>query len=195
MDKSVEFFFDYVSPYSYLANSQLSSFNNIDIVYRPMLLGAVMQSTKNNPPGMIPAKGKYITKDLNLWAQHYDIPFKMNSVFPQNTLNALRLAIVCQQEGCFQLIHEALFQAMFVNDLDLSNLDVLESLIDKYQLKSDRLIGKISEISIKDVLKKNTHEAISRGAFGAPTFFVGDEMFFGNDRLHFISKIMSSKDQ
>jgi|TARA_B110001454_G_scaffold65881_1_gene64055 2-hydroxychromene-2-carboxylate isomerase len=182
----VEFFFDYASPYSYLADYQLSSFRNIEIIYRPMLLGAVMQATNNKPPGTIPSKGNYIAKDLKLWSQHYGIPFRMNSIFPQNTLKALRLAIVCQQDNCFQVIHQALFEAMFVHNLDLSDVDILKNLINQQQLNSDQLIEKLSENTIKDELKRNTNEAISRGAFGAPTFFINDEMFFGNDRLDFI---------
>lgn len=186
MKKSVEFFFDYVSSYSYLADYRLSSFRNIEIIYRPMLLGAVMQATNNKPPGTIPSKGNYIAKDLELWSQHYGIPFRMNSIFPQNTLKALRLAIVCQQENCFQMVHQALFEAMFVHNLDISDVDILKNLINQQQLNSDQLIEKLSENTIKDELKRNTNEAISRGAFGAPTFFINDEMFFGNDRLDFI---------
>ena len=154
MKKSVEFFFDYASPYSYLADYQLSSFRNIEIIYRPMLLGAVMQATNNKPPGTIPSKGNYIAKDLELWSQHYGIPFRMNSIF--------------------------------VHNLDLSDVDILKNLINQQQLNSDQLIEKLSENTIKDELKRNTNEAISRGAFGAPTFFINDEMFFGNDRLDFI---------
>jgi len=186
LKKSVEFFFDYVSSYSYLADYRLSSFRNIEIIYRPMLLGAVMQATNNKPPGTIPSKGNYIAKDLELWSQHYGIPFRMNSIFPQNTLKALRLAIVCQQENCFQMVHQALFEAMFVHNLDISDVDILKNLINQQQLNSDQLIEKLSENTIKDELKRNTNEAISRGAFGAPTFFINDEMFFGNDRLDFI---------
>ena len=140
-----------------------------------MLLGAVMQATNNKPPGTIPSKGNYIAKDLELWSQHYGIPFRMNSIFPQNTLKALRLAIVCQQENCFQMVHQALFEAMFVHNLDISDVDILKNLINQQQLNSDQLIEKLSENTIKDELKRNTNEAISRGAFGAPTFFINDD--------------------
>lgn len=186
MSKSVEFFFDYVSPYSYLADFQLTLFNNIEIIYRPMLLGAVMQATNNKPPGIIPSKGAYIAKDLELWSRHYGIPFRLNSIFPQNTLTALRLAIACQREDNFQLIHQALFKAMFVDNLDLSNTDILRDILNQQQLDSDELIIKATESSIKEELKRNTNEAVARGAFGAPTFFIDGEMFFGNDRLGFI---------
>lgn len=188
MNKSVEFFFDYVSPYSYLADFKLTSLNNVEIIYRPMLLGAVMQATENKPPGIIPSKGAYIAKDLELWSRHYGIPFKLNATFPQNTLTALRLAIVCQRENNFELIHQAFFKAIFVDNLDLSNLGVLKNIIDQQQLNADKLMTKASDNSIKDELKSNTNEAVARGVFGAPTFFIDDEMFFGNDRLDFVQK-------
>jgi 2-hydroxychromene-2-carboxylate isomerase len=145
-----------------------------------------MQATNNKPPGIIPSKGIYIAKDLELWSRHYGIPFSLNSIFPQNTLTALRLAIACQREDNFQLIHQAFFKAMFVDNLDLNNTDILRDILNQQQLNSDELIIKASESSIKDELKRNTNEAVARGAFGAPTFFIDGEMFFGNDRLDFI---------
>ena len=185
----IEFFYDYVSPYSYLANHKLSSLTNFKIIYRPMLLGAVMQATNNKPPGLIPAKGRYIMKDIQRWAKHYQIPFKMNSIFRQNTLNALRLAIVSQHEDCFELVHQSLFDAMFIDNKNLSEFDVLSEIIQQHALDLGNLMSKITENSIKEELKRNTDDAISRDVFGAPTFFIEDEMFFGNDRLDFILNI------
>lgn len=145
-----------------------------------------MQATNNKPPGFIPEKGRYIMKDIQRWAKHYQIPLKMNSIFPQNTLNALRLAIVCQHEDCFELVHQSLFDAMFINNKNLSKLKVLSEIIHQHSLDLEYFMSKIMEDSIKDELKRNTDDAISRGVFGAPTFFIEDEMFFGNDRLDFI---------
>jgi 2-hydroxychromene-2-carboxylate isomerase len=184
--RNIEFFYDYVSPYSYLANHKIASFANFKIIYRPILLGAVMQATNNKPPSFIPEKGRYIMKDIQRWAKHYQIPLKMNSIFPQNTLNALRLAIVCQHEDCFELVHQSLFDAMFINNKNLSKLKVLSEIIHQHSLDLEYFMSKIMEDSIKDELKRNTDDAISRGVFGAPTFFIEDEMFFGNDRLDFI---------
>ena len=98
MSKQVEFFYDYVSVYSYLANSQLKKLNGADIVYRPMFLGAVMEATGNRPPGTVEAKGRYLRTDIMRWTNRYSLPFEMNPVFPQNTLMALRLALVAQHE-------------------------------------------------------------------------------------------------
>jgi 2-hydroxychromene-2-carboxylate isomerase len=159
-----------------------------------MLLGAVMKASGNSPPGSVPAKGAYLNKDLARWAKRYGIEFKFNSIFPQNTLNALRLAIAAQRRGVFHDIHQPLFDAMFVHDLDLGNEEVLAQILADAGASSDELMSDISDQSIKDELKENTEDAIQRGVFGAPTFFVGDEMFFGNDRLDFISEALATRE-
>ena len=191
MTKKLEFFFDYVSPYSYLANSQLNSIKGIEIQYRPMFLGVVMEATGNKPPGALPARGKYLTKDIKRWAKHLGIPFKFNSIFPQNTLKSLRLSLAAQNHGVFNNIHQSLFDAMFVYNQDLSQDNVLAEIIKKNSLDDYRLMEEIEDSSIKSALKKNTDEAIARGVFGAPTFFIDEEMFFGNDRFEFIKKALS----
>ena len=189
MAAKLEFFFDYVSVYSYLANSQLDRFN--DVEYRPMFLGAVMEATGNRPPAAVQAKGDYLRTDIERWAARYNIALKMNSKFPQMTLSALRLAIVAQNRDCLAAINKPLFDAMFVHDKDLSDLDVLRTIVADAGLPAEEMIAGISDQSVKQLLKANTDEAIARGAFGAPTFFVGDEMFFGNDRFDFIEQALS----
>ncbi len=191
MKKKLEFFYDYVSPYSYLANSQIPKLKEVEVLYRPILLGAVMHATKNSPPGNIPEKGIYLISDVQRWAKHYGIPYRTNSIFPQNTLKALRLAIVGRRFNCFKEIHQSIFHAMFVDDKDLSRSEVLIDLIKANNLDEIQLIENISNQDIKDELRNNTEEAISRGVFGAPTFFIDGEMFFGNDRIQFIEKILS----
>lgn len=184
--KKLEFFYDYVSAYSYIVNNQVESLEDTEVIFRPMLLGAVMQASGNSPPGTVPAKGRYLGTDLRRWAQLYDIPFRFNSIFPQNTMSALRVAIAAQRRGQFHDIHGVLFDAMFVHDQDLSDKDTLMKLISAAGLDADELMDEITQQSIKDELKANTEDAISRGVFGAPTFFVGDDMFFGNDRMDFV---------
>lgn len=188
MSNKLEFFYDYVSTYSYLANSQVASID-ADVVYRPMFLGAVMRATNNSPPITVKAKGRYLNIDVARWVSRYGIPFEMNPNFPQNTVNALRLALVAQREGCFDAVHQALFAAMWVQQKDLSDPECLNDIATAAGM-SPSAIEDIGSDSIKDELRKNTDEAISRGAFGAPTFFVGDEMFFGNDRFTFIEEAL-----
>ncbi len=188
MSMKVEFFYDYVSVYSYLANSQLSNLAGAQIVYRPMLLGAVMEATGNRPPGTVKAKGNYLQVDIKRWAERYSLTFKMNPVFPQNTLKALRLALVAQKNGAFDVLHQALFDAMWVHEKNLNDKEVLAEIATNAALA----LEDIEDVAIKDELKVNTNEACERGAFGAPTFFVGDQMFFGNDRFDFINDALEN---
>ena len=187
MKTKVEFFYDYVSLYSYLANSQLAKLD-ADIIYRPMLLGAVMEATGNRPPATVKAKGKYLFADAERWANHYSIPYALNPKFPQNTIKALRLALVAQRQGSFELVHQPLFDAMWAGQQDLGDESVLAGIINDAGLSAEDMLQQITTVDIKDKLKTNTAEAIDRGAFGAPTFFVGEEMFFGNDRLEFVAR-------
>ena len=184
MSDKVEFFYDYVSLYSYLANSQLASLEGAEVVYRPMFLGAVMEASGNRPPGTVRAKGKYLREDAKRWAERYSLPLKWNPVFPQNTVNALRLALVAQKQGAFEAVHQPLFDAMWVHEKDLSDKALLAGIASAAGLSMEDA----TDQAIKDELKANTAEAVERGVFGAPTFFVGDEMFFGNDRFDFIKE-------
>ena len=188
MSQKLEFFYDYVSTYSYLANSQVAKMN-ADVIYKPMFLGAVMKATDNSPPMTVKAKGAYLNKDVDRWVKRYDIPFRMNPNFPQNTVNALRLALVAQREGCFDDVHQALFDAMWVHENDLGDVENLAKIATDAGLSSEA-IEDVGSAEIKDELRTNTEEAISRGAFGAPTFYVGDQMFFGNDRFEFIEEAL-----
>lgn len=187
MSKQIEFFYDYVSIYSYLADSQLDTLTGAEIVYRPMFLGAVMEATGNRPPGTVEAKRNWLHVDISRWAKRYGLPWTMNPVFPQNTLKALRLALVAQKHGAFEAVHRALFTAIWVDQKDLSSEDLLAEIAKNAGIPFEE----IEDPAIKDALKANTNEAIERGAFGAPTFFIGDQMFFGNDRFEMIREVIA----
>ena len=185
MKQKIEFFYDYVSPYSYLANSQLADLQ-AEIVYRPILLGALMKSVGNQPPATLAPRGDYMFKDIARWARHYQTPFSMNPAFPMSTVKALRVALVAQQDETFERVHQSLFEAVWAQQLDVSNEEVLSTMLERSGFDADSLLQRASDDNIKAKLRQNTDEALERGAFGAPTFFVGDKMFFGNDRLHFV---------
>lgn len=185
MNKPLEFFYDYVSPYSYLADTQVRKLYP-DAVYRPFFLGGVIKATANNPPLTVPAKFAYLKKDMARWVKRYRVDFVMNPNFPQNTVKALRLALVAEENGVFLPVHVDLFNAMWVHRQDLASDEFLAGVANKHGLPADTML-QIEEAAIKEKLRNNTDEAIGRGAFGAPTFFVGDQMFFGNDRFEFIA--------
>jgi 2-hydroxychromene-2-carboxylate isomerase len=196
MSQQVEFFFDYGSPFSYLADTQLTSLaqrTGATIVYRPMLLGAVLKETGNASPMTVPAKGRYMGVELQRWAKHYRVPFAANRFFPINTMKLMRGAVAAQQVGCFAEYHRVIYPAFWVEGANLGDQDVIRSVLTKGGLNAALLLARIEEPGVKEQLRLNTDEAVRRGVFGAPTFFVGEEMFWGNDRLLFVEESLWQK--
>lgn len=188
MSEKLEFFYDYVSVYSYLADSQLKNLADVEIVYRPMFLGAVMEASGNRPPATVKAKGDYLQADIQRWVERYAMQFRMNPLFPQNTVKALRLALVALEKGGFDTVHRALFQAMWVDEKNLGDIEVIAEIAASAEIS----IGDIETPAVKELLKENTAEAVARGCFGAPTFFIREQMFFGNDRFDFIAQAIKN---
>ncbi len=195
MPRRLEFFYDYVSPFSYLADSQLPALverARADLVYRPFFLGGVMQATGNQPPATLPARAEYMPTDIARWARRYGVPVAFNPNFPMNTLQAMRAALAAQEQGTFPAYHAALFRAAWAEPVNLGDAAVLREVIAKAGLDAERILARAGADETKERLKANTAEAVARGAFGAPTLFVGDEMFFGNDRLDFVEEALRS---
>jgi len=192
MAKTVEFLFDVVSPASYLAYKRLPAIaaqTGASIAWTPVLLGAVINATGNVPPGTVPAKGKYLLRDWMRCAARYGIPFTFNHHFPVNTLVVQRAAVaVLDDDGdaTFVRLIDACFQAMWVDGKDLGDLTVVTEIFAAAGFDPDRLMARAGDPAVKQKLKANTDAAVARGVFGAPTFFVGDEMFFGQDRLDYV---------
>jgi 2-hydroxychromene-2-carboxylate isomerase len=193
--RRLEYFFDYVSPFSFLADSQLPALierTGAELVYRPMLLGGVMQASGNSPPFSVPAKGAYTAADTARWARRYGLELASNPHFPVKTIPTLRCALVLLEEGGFHAYHQAIFRAMWCEGANVADSEVLTRVLEKEGLDAAHVLERCSEPAIKGALRSNTEEAVERGAFGAPTFFVGDEMFFGNDRLDFGEEALNS---
>ncbi len=192
--KRIEFFYDYASTYSYLAHLEIEALatrRQAEIVFRPMVLGFVFKATGNSMPASVPAKATYMMQDVGRWVRHLGLPFRMPSVFPTNTIRALRGAVAALEDGTFLAYHHAVMQAYWANDQDIGDADVLAAVATKAGLDGQRLIARTEDASVKATLKDNTDEAVRRGAFGAPTFFVGDQMFWGNDRLQFVAEALA----
>ena len=192
----VEYFFDYVSPFAYLADTQLPALaqrTGAEIVHRPFFLGGVMQATKNSPPITVPNKGRYMFVEIQRWAKRYGVPANPNPHFPVNTLTAMRVAVAALGEPRFGDLHRALFRAVWVDGKNLADEAVLEATVAAAGLDAAALLPRAKEQAAKDALRRNTEEAVERGAFGAPTFFVGDEMFWGNDRLDFVEEALGGQ--
>ena len=197
MSKKVEFFFDLGSPASYLAHTQLPDLcrdAGAALVYRPMLLGGVFQATGNASPAMIPAKGRYMIRDLARFAERYGVPMRFNPHFPINTLTLMRLLVALQlrQPERFDDALQALFRAIWVDGVNLGDPLKVADVLVTAGFDAAELQAQAAEPAVKDALKATTDEAIRRGVFGAPTCFVGNEMFFGQDRLDFVRAALKS---
>lgn len=196
MSKTVEFFFDLGSPASYLAYTQLPALCRdcgAALVYRPMLLGGVFQATGNASPAMIPAKGRYMIRDLARYAERYGVPMRFNPHFPINTLTLMRLLVAVQLHQPERLDDalQALFQATWVDGVNMGDPARVAEVLAAAGLDAAALQQQIGEPAVKDALKATTEEAVRRGVFGAPTCFVGDDMYFGQDRLDFVREALS----
>jgi 2-hydroxychromene-2-carboxylate isomerase len=196
MSRTVEFFFDVGSPTAYLAWTQLPALAaacHAEVSWRPMLLGGVFKATGNVSPVTVPAKGRWMNDDLQRWARHYGVTLAFNPHFPINTLTLMRGAVGMQmrEPGAFLRYLDVVFAAMWREPRNLGDPAVLALSLRAGGFDPARIAALAAEPEVKAQLIANTEEAVARGAFGAPTFFVGDEMFFGQDRLLFVREALS----
>ncbi len=188
---TIEFFYDYASPFSYLADMRMPDVlarTGATLVYRPAILGVLIVESKNTPPPSIPAKIAYYGQDTKRWARRLNLPMVTNPFFPVRSVNLMRAALVAQQTDCFAAFHRAMWDGMWVQGLNLGDNAVLLTTLNSAGLDGQAIVDGTQHDDIKAVLKANCDEALARGAFGLPTFFVGDEMFFGNDRVDFVEE-------
>jgi 2-hydroxychromene-2-carboxylate isomerase len=194
MSKTVEFFFDFGSPASYLAWTQLPQIADkasAQIIWQPMLLGGVFKATGNQSPVMIPSKGAWMLKDLARFAHRYNVQMNFNPHFPINTLTLMRGAAGYQGSERFEHYVKIIFEALWVEKKNLGKPEVVAEVLSAAGFDPAEFERLVSDETVKERLKATTEEAIQRGVFGAPTFFIGEEMHFGQDRLDFVSEALS----
>jgi 2-hydroxychromene-2-carboxylate isomerase len=194
--KTFEFWFDFGSPAAYLASTQIAGIEaatGARAVYKPMLLGGVFQATGNHSPATIPAKGSYIFDDFARFARRYGVPLTVNPHFPINTLLLMRGAVGLQlrEPERFMNYCKAMFNAIWVVSLNMNDPAVVGMALHKAGFDPQALLALANDPAVKDALKAATQEAVERGVFGAPTFFVGDQMFWGQDRIDFVKEALS----
>jgi 2-hydroxychromene-2-carboxylate isomerase len=197
MTKTFDYYFDFGSPASYLAFTQLNKLaaeTGATAVYKPMLLGGVFQATGNHSPATIPAKGKYTFEDFARFAARYNVPLNSNPHFPINTLLLMRGAIGLQLTDAVRFIPycQAVYHAIWVDALNLNDPATVGQALAKAGFDPTAMVALANAQSTKDALKAATETAVARGVFGAPTFFVGEQMFWGQDRLDFVREALST---
>ncbi len=196
MNKSVDFYFDFGSPAAYLAWTQLPQLcadAGATLNYKPMLLGGVFQATGNRAPISVPLKGSYLFEDLGRFARRYGVMLRHNPHFPINTITLMRVASGLQMRADprFDAYVKAMFEAMWVNAKNLGDPATLTEVLAAAGLHAAELMALAVEPAAKDRLRADTEAAVARGIFGAPTMFVGDQMYWGQDRLDFVREALS----
>jgi 2-hydroxychromene-2-carboxylate isomerase len=186
MSTSFEFFYDFISPYSYLAATQVEDLarrTNARLIYRPVFLGGLFKEAGNHPPLEIIGKARYLPKDVADWAKHYGVPVTYPPTFPFNSVKAMRGALMAEKEGKVAEYTQLGFTACWGEGKDLGDPQIVGQVAEAAGLDREKLLVGIEDPAVKEELKKRTSDSVERGAFGLPTFFVEGEMFWGNDRI------------
>ena len=187
MTKSIDFYFDFISPYSFLAYKRIKTFekkNNLQISFKPILLGGLHKLGEITPPAFNERKMKNMKNDCDLIAKKNQIEFKWNEKFPINSLNLMRGYLVVN-ENIKQKFFETCFDAYWKNNIDISNKEKVDEILDICKIDKNIFFEKINNLEIKEKLKKLTSSAFEKDVFGAPTFIVNDKIFWGQDRLDY----------
>ncbi|AUG03336.1 disulfide bond formation protein DsbA [Pseudomonas sp. 09C 129] len=196
MSKTVEFFFDLGSPTSYLAYTQLPKIcaqTGSQLIYQPMLLGGVFKVTGNASPISIPAKGRYMLQDLARYAKRYEVPLAFNPHFPINTLLLMRAVtgIQLRHPQRFIAFIDCLFRALWVEKRNLNDQATVAAVLSEGGFDPQEVLALTNDEEVKNALKDKTEQALQRGVFGAPSMFVDNQLFFGQDRLDFVLEALS----
>ena len=197
MTASFDFYFDFGSLASYLAHTQLpriSAETGAKPQMYPMLLGGVFQATGNASPMTVPAKGRYVYIDMKRFADAYGVPLVMNPHFPIITTTLMRGATALQGQGdeAFQRYMDAIYQAIWVEGLNMNDASVVGEVLTRAGFDPAAVLAMANEQATKDKLKAVTMTAVERGVFGAPTFFIGDHMYWGQDRIEQVIQALKS---
>ena len=187
MTKSIDFYFDFISPYAYLAHSKikiLKEKKNINFRYKPILLGGLHNLQSITAPAFIKPKLKHMISDCNLIAKKDKSNFIWNSKFPINSLNIMRGYLFIDSKTKVSYLN-LIFDAYWKDNLDISNEEILKSILNKCKINPINFFDGIKDPKIKNELKAVTQEAHDKEIFGAPTFVVNNKMFWGQDRLEF----------
>jgi len=182
---TIDFYYDPASPYTYLAATQIEALaarHSAQVAWKPMLLGKVFEATGNRMPAAVPAKGKYMMGDLQRWAAHYGVPFAFPKTFPVNSKLPQRIACQVPAERAGDWA-KAVMQAYWAEGHDIGTPEGVRHAAAAIGLDADALVKHAEDPEVKERLRAVTEEAVNRGVFGAPTFFVGEAMFWGCDRL------------
>ena len=188
MIKPLEFYFDFVSPYSYLAYQEIKKIEKKEstrMKYKPILLGGLHNLHGIKAPAFVPAKAKFMIRDCKMIAEKNKVKFKFNSYFPIRTLNLMRGVLIAQEDDIQDFYINKIFDSIWRDGLNMNDQIIVEKVVKNMDINPKTFFLRASGQSIKTLLKNKTDEAYGKGVFGAPTFYINNKIFWGQDRLEF----------
>ena len=188
MNKFFDFYFDFISPYAFIAHNKIIKLENnykFKINYSPILLGGLHNLHEIKAPAFIPSKAKFMIRDCKMVAEKNKIKFKFNSYFPIRSLNLMRGVLVAEEDGIKDQYINKIFNAIWSDGLNLNDEEVLTKVLKNIDINPKTFLLRAQSQNIKDQLRVKTNEAFKKGVFGAPTFVVKDKIFWGQDRLQY----------
>ena len=188
MIKSFDFYFDFVSPYSFLAHKEIRKIEKrerIKVRYKPILVGGLHNLHGIKAPAFIPAKAKHMIRDCKLIALKNRVKFKFNSYFPIKSLNLMRGVLVAEEDNIKSYYIDSVFNTIWQDGLNMNDQIIIEKVLKNLNVNPKTFILRSTSSLIKDSLRKKTNDAYEKGIFGAPTFVVNNKIFWGQDRIEF----------
>jgi 2-hydroxychromene-2-carboxylate isomerase len=184
----IQFWFEFASTYSYPAAARIGAVGQaagVEIEWEPFLLGPIFRDLgwKDSPFNLQPEKGRYMWRDLERLCEGYSLPFQRPSQFPRNSLLAARVACLGRGKSWLPDFARAIYHANFADDCDIADPQRVGDILASLDLPADEMLKQAEEDSTRGILKSQVERAREQGIFGAPSFTVGDELFWGNDRL------------
>ena len=188
MTKPIDFYFDFISPYTFISFQQIKTLKfkqDFKFKLKPMLLGGLHNLHKITAPAFIPAKARFMIRDCRMLSNKYKISFKFNSYFPINTVNLMRGVLIAEEDGIANEYIDKVFEALWVSGLNLNDQLIIDKVLKNIDINPKTFALRLSNQNVKDELKKRTQSAFEKGIFGAPTFYVNNKVFWCQDRLEF----------
>ena len=188
MNKPIEFYFDFISPYSFISYKKIRQIikkEKIVFKLKPVLLGGLHNLHNIKAPAFIPAKAKFMIRDCKMVAEKNKISFKFNSYFPIKTLGLMRGVLIAEEDNIQNYYIEKIYDAIWVDGLNMNDQNIIDKVLKNMEINPKTFFLRSSNQNIKNLLKKKTDEAFQKGVFGAPTFCVNNKLFWGQDRLEY----------
>jgi 2-hydroxychromene-2-carboxylate isomerase len=191
MIKPFDFYFDFISPYSFLAHKEIRKIEKklgIKIMYKPILLGGLHNLHGIKAPAFIPAKAKHMIRDCKLISERNNVKFKFNTYFPIKSLNLMRGVLVAEEDNVKNYYIDNVFNTIWQDGLNMNDEIIIQKVLKNLNINPKTFFLRSTSSLIKDSLRKKTNEAYEKGIFGAPTFVSNNKIFWGQDRIEFALK-------